>query len=60
MVDALKSLGLSKAWLLYQLGKKAITDPESVSLAQMDTQGRLYVDLHGDREYYIIQTNENS
>ena len=59
-VDALKSVGLSKAWLLYQLGKKAITDPESVSLAQMDTQGRLYVDLHGDREYYIIQTNENS
>jgi uncharacterized membrane protein YcaP (DUF421 family) len=60
MVDALKSLGLSKAWLLYQLGKKAIDDPESVSLAQMDTQGRLYVDLQGDQEYYIIQTNENS
>ena len=56
--DALKSLGLSKAWLMHQLAKKAITDPESVSLAQLDTQGQLYVDLQGDQEYCIIQTND--
>ncbi|MGI5852799.1 MAG: DUF421 domain-containing protein [Bacillota bacterium] len=57
LVDALKSLGLSKAWLMHQLEKKAITDPRSVTLAQLDTKGQLYVDLKGDQKYHIIQTD---
>jgi uncharacterized membrane protein YcaP (DUF421 family) len=56
--DALKSLNLSRAWLQYQLAKQNITDTDQVSLAQLDTTGQLYVDLQGDRLYYIIKTNE--
>ncbi len=55
--DALKSLNLSHAWLLDQLAKKNITHPAEVSLAQLGTNGNLYVDLMGDQLYYIIPTN---
>jgi uncharacterized membrane protein YcaP (DUF421 family) len=55
--DALDSLSLSKAWLYHQLGKINITDVSEVSLAQLDTNGNLYVDLIGDRPYVIIQTD---
>jgi uncharacterized membrane protein YcaP (DUF421 family) len=55
--DALRSLGLSKAWLYHQLGKINITDVSEVSLAQLDTGGNLYVDLKGDRPYTVIQVN---
>lgn len=54
--DALQSLNLSKAWLYHQLGKQNIHDAAEVSLAQLDTKGNLYVDLKGDRLYYIIST----
>lgn len=57
LYDALRSLNLSKAWLLHQLGKQSITDVSEISLAQLDTKGNLYVDLKGDRPYYIIPTN---
>lgn len=55
--DALHSLKLSKAWLHHQLGKQNVQDTTEVSLAQLDTKGNLYVDLKGDKPYYIISTN---
>ncbi|MFZ5986052.1 MAG: DUF421 domain-containing protein [Bacillota bacterium] len=55
--DALRSLNLTKAWLNHQLGKQNIHNISDVSLAQLDTKGNLYVDLEGDRPYYIIPTN---
>jgi len=57
LYDALRSLHLSKAWLLYQLGKENINDISEISLAQLDTRGNLYVDLKGGKPYYIISTN---
>lgn len=54
--DGLQSLNLSKAWLYHQLGKQNIHDSGEVSLAQLDTKGNLYVDLKGDKLYYIIST----
>ncbi len=54
--DALRSLNLSKAWLHHQLGKQNIRDTTEVSLAQLDTKGNLYVDLKGDKPYYVIST----
>lgn len=54
--DALCSLKLSKAWLHHQLSKQNIQDTTQVSLAQLDTKGNLYVDLKGDKPYYIIST----
>ena len=56
LVDALRSLNLSRAWLHHQLGKQNIRDAAEVSLAQLDTKGNLYVDLIGDKPYYIIAT----
>ncbi|MCX7922596.1 MAG: DUF421 domain-containing protein [Clostridia bacterium] len=54
--DALQSLKLSKAWLYHQLAKQNIHEAAEVSLAQLDTKGNLYVDLKGDKPYYIIST----
>lgn len=54
--DALRSLNLSNAWLHHQLGKQNIRDTTEVSLAQLDTKGNLYVDLKGDKPYYVIST----
>jgi len=54
--DALRSLNLTKAWLHHQLGKQNIHDVTVISLAQLDTKGNLYVDLIGDKPYYIIST----
>lgn len=56
LTDALQSLKLSKAWLHYQLGKQNLHDVTDVSLAQLDTKGNLYVDLKGDKPYYLIST----
>jgi uncharacterized membrane protein YcaP (DUF421 family) len=55
--DALRSLKLSKAWLYHQLSKHNINDISQVSLAQLDTNGSLYVDLKGDRPYTVIRTD---
>lgn len=54
--EDLKALGLSKAWLYHQLSKQNIRDAAAVSLAQLDTKGNLYVDLEGDKPFYIIKT----
>ena len=56
LTDALQSLKLSKAWLQHQLNKQDIKDISDISLAQLDTMGNLFVDLKGDRPYYIIST----
>lgn len=58
LIDALKSLKLSRAWLQHQLKKQNILDISKISLAQLDTKGNLYVDLQGDQLYYIISTKE--
>jgi len=55
--EELHSLGLSKAWLHHQLNKQNIREAAEVSLAQLDTKGNLYVDLKGDKPFYIISTN---
>ncbi len=57
LIDALQSLKLSKAWLQHQLNKQNIKDISDISLAQLDTMGNLFVDLKGDKQYYIISTN---
>lgn len=54
--DALRSLKLSNAWLHHQLSKQNIQGASEVSLAQLDTQGNLYVDLKGNNPYYVIST----
>lgn len=56
--DALQSLKLTQAWLQHQLSKEKITDVTEISLAQLDTAGNLYIDLKGDRPYYIISTKD--
>lgn len=56
LYSELRSLKLSNAWLHHQLGKQNIQDTTEVSLAQLDTKGNLYVDLKGDRPFYIIST----
>lgn len=56
LIDALKSLKLSKAWLQHYLNKQDIKGFSEVSLAQLDTKGNLFVDLKGDKPYYIIST----
>lgn len=55
--EQLKALGLSKAWLHHQLNKQNIREFDEVSLAQLDTKGNLYVDLMGDKPFFIIITN---
>ena len=54
--DALKSLNLTRAWLQHYLNKENLNDISEISLAQLDTQGNLYVDMKGDKQYYIIAT----
>jgi len=56
LYSELHSLKLSNAWLHHQLGKQNIQDTTEVSLAQLDTKGNLYVDLKGDKPFYIIST----
>ncbi|GAB6170712.1 DUF421 domain-containing protein [Paradesulfitobacterium aromaticivorans] len=58
LTDALRSLNLTKAWLQHQLKKQNVQNIEEVSLAQLDTKGNLYVDLKGDKPYYVIPTTE--
>lgn len=56
LTDALRSLNLSKAWLHHQLEKVNIRDINQVSLAQLDTEGNLYIDLQGDHPFYTVST----
>ncbi|MDS1029231.1 DUF421 domain-containing protein [Bacillota bacterium LX-D] len=59
LTDALKSLKLSQAWLLHHLAKKNILDIKNVSLAQLDTQGNIYIDLKDDQTFFTIDTQKN-
>jgi uncharacterized membrane protein YcaP (DUF421 family) len=56
--DALQSLHLSHSWLVAQLQKQNLTDFTQISLAQLDTQGNLYVDVKKDDAYFCILTKE--
>jgi len=58
LVDALRSLNLTKSWLHNQLKKVDIYDVKEVSLAQLDTKGNLYVDLQGDRPFFTISVKD--
>lgn len=60
LVDALRSLNLSKAWLHNHLEKTNIPDVKQISLAQLDTQGNLYVDMEGDQPFFTISTNNQN
>jgi uncharacterized membrane protein YcaP (DUF421 family) len=54
--DALKSLHLTQSWLFHQLSRENIKEIKEISLAQLDTQGNLYVDLKTDAAYFLIPT----
>lgn len=56
--DALRSVHLSRAWLEFHLRKKKIRGPEDVFLAQLDTQGNLFVDMKDNQTTYTISTKE--
>ena len=56
--EALKSVNLSKAWLEYHLRKKNITDINDIFLAQLDTQGNLFIDMKDNKTTYTISIKE--
>lgn len=56
--ESLRELKLSRSWLMYQLNKQSITDITSVSFAQLDTRGNLFVDLKDDDRTFIISTTQ--
>jgi len=58
ILEALRSLHLTQAWLQHQLTKQNIHDMMDISLAQLDTKGNLYVDLKGDKPCYTIPTKD--
>lgn len=58
LMDALKSMKLSRAWLEHQLAIHGVHDYRNVSLAQLDTRGNLYVDMQGEDASKIIHTGE--
>ncbi|MEW5921049.1 MAG: DUF421 domain-containing protein [Bacillota bacterium] len=41
--------GYSENWLRHKLYEIGVDDPQAVSLAQLDTQGKLYVDIYDDK-----------
>lgn len=53
---ALYSINLTRAWLEYQLGKANIDKMEEIFLAQLDTQGNLYIDMKDNKTTHVIQT----
>jgi uncharacterized membrane protein YcaP (DUF421 family) len=46
----LKSLGYTKDWLLSEVKKKGAENFEDVFLAQINSNGNVYVDLYNDNE----------
>ena len=56
--EAFKSVNLSKAWLEYHLRKKNITDINDIFLAQLDTQGNLFIDMKDNKTTYTISIKE--
>jgi len=57
-MDALKSVNLTKAFLEHHLRKKNITDINDIFLAQLDTQGNLYIDMKDSKTTYTISLKE--
>ncbi|NLY17563.1 MAG: DUF421 domain-containing protein [Clostridiaceae bacterium] len=55
-IKALRSVNLTKAWLEFQLKKMNIQKTEDIFLAQLDTQGNLYIDMKDNKTTYIIST----
>ncbi|MBX5436210.1 MAG: DUF421 domain-containing protein [Alicyclobacillaceae bacterium] len=51
MEKSLKDAGYSKAWLLGEIMKHGARDFSDVFLAQVDSNGRVYVDLYEDRRH---------
>lgn len=47
----LESRGYTENWLRNKLSEMGVEDPKTVSLAQLDTQGKLYVDLYNDKDH---------
>lgn len=48
LADNLKSIKLTKALLMTKLAEQGVSNPSMVSLAQLDTSGKLYIDLYED------------
>lgn len=55
---ALRSICLTRAWLDFQLRTKKITRLEDVFLAQLDTQGNLFIDMKDNKTTYVIPTKK--
>lgn len=55
---ALRSINLTKAWLDFQLRKLNIEREEDIFLAQLDTQGNLYIDMKDDKTTYTVSTKQ--
>lgn len=53
---ALRSVNLTRAWLEHQLRKKKIERIEDVFLAQLDTEGNLFIDMKDRVTTYTIST----
>jgi len=45
----LRHRGYDENWLREKLNKMGVNDPKEVSLAQLDSNGKLYVDLYNDK-----------
>lgn len=54
--DALRSIHLTRAWLEYHLRKNKIDRLEDIFLAQLDTQGNLFIDMKDNKTTYTIST----
>ena len=46
----LQHRGYSENWLKEKLSEMGIENPEAVALAQLDTNGKLYIDLYDDKK----------
>lgn len=54
---ALRSVNLTRAWFEFQLKKMNIDRTDDIFLAQLDTQGNLYIDMKDNKTTYTISTN---
>ncbi|NLM28294.1 MAG: DUF421 domain-containing protein [Clostridiaceae bacterium] len=57
-MEALRSVNLTKAWLEYQLKKKNIKNIADIFVAQLDTQGNLFIDMKDGNTTYTIPLKE--
>jgi len=55
-VEQLRSLGITRSWIISKLGDKGVYDISKVIFAQVDQTGNLYVDLYDE---YDISTNKD-